>query len=117
MVSTVKSGCFLGRPRFLLIGVWTVKLSVLVYRGLEGVMGNGEGGSAKAEGLPLMSLWSNMRLLCFLALRYDHLSLAFVGLELLVELILWLGLGIGLILDRSRFRAGTSPGAWARIWT
>lgn len=30
MVSTVRSGCFLGRPRFLLMGVWTVRLSVLV---------------------------------------------------------------------------------------
>lgn len=30
MVSTVRSGCFLGRPRFLLIGAWTVRLSVLV---------------------------------------------------------------------------------------
>lgn len=29
MVSTVKSGCFLGRPRFLFMGAWTVRLSVL----------------------------------------------------------------------------------------
>lgn len=30
MVSTVRRGCFLGRPRFLLGGAWTVRLSVLV---------------------------------------------------------------------------------------
>lgn len=30
MVSTVRSGCFFGRPRFLLMGVRTVRLSVLV---------------------------------------------------------------------------------------
>lgn len=30
MVSTVRRGCFLGRPRFLLMGVWTVRLSVFV---------------------------------------------------------------------------------------
>lgn len=97
MVSTVKRGCFLGRPRFLLIGVWTVKLSVLVYSGLDGVIGNGEGGSAKSEGLDLLSRCGDIRLVCFLAFRYDHLSLTLAGLELPVELMLWLGLG--LLLD------------------
>jgi len=56
IVSTVRRGCFLGRPRFLLMGVRTVRLSVLVYSGLEGVMGKADGGSAMLDKGPRCSL-------------------------------------------------------------